>query len=136
MVVLHSVLMIERLKRAGDVGKELGQEVFDAFCRDMDQSLRELGFGDQSVPKRMKQLGEGFYGRSEAYGRSIGDATLFAEALTRNVFPDAPDASPALPLAQYALAVANALKATPDAELLKGRASFPDARTFASAGAV
>src|SRR4029079_1330843 len=85
MVVLHSILIIDRLKRSGVAGKELGQEVFDAFCRDMDQSLRELGFGDQSVPKRMKQLGESFYGRAEAYGRALGDHAGLAAALGRNV---------------------------------------------------
>ena len=69
MVVLHTVLTIDRLKRDGERGGALGQHVFDDFCRDMDQSLRELGFGDMAVPKRMKKLGESFYGRAEAYGR-------------------------------------------------------------------
>src|SRR6185312_15985139 len=62
MVVLHTVLLVERLRQDGATGRELGQVVFDTFCRDMDQSLRELGHGDMAVPKRMKKIGESFYG--------------------------------------------------------------------------
>ncbi|CAN5350965.1 ubiquinol-cytochrome C chaperone family protein [soil metagenome] len=133
MVVLHSILAIDRLKRAGAEGKELGQEVFDAFCRDMDQSLRELGFGDQSVPKRMKQLGESFYGRAEAYGRTLGDQAGLAAALGRNVFPDSPDTEKTRPLARYAMAVAEGLTGARDADLLAGRVSFPPVDEFAGA---
>ena len=80
MVVLHTVLVIERLRREGEAGSALGQRIFDDFCRDMDQSLRELGFGDLGVPKRMKKMGESFYGRAEAYGRTLGDRAGLAEA--------------------------------------------------------
>jgi len=57
MVVLHTVLVIERLRQGGAAGRT-GSTGIDSFCRDMDQSLRELGFGDLAVPKRMKKLGE------------------------------------------------------------------------------
>lgn len=134
MVVLHSVLVIDRLKRAGAGGRELGQEVFDAFCRDMDQSLRELGFGDQSVPKRMKQLGGSFYGRAEAYGRTLGDETGLAAALGRNVLSDSPATEAARPLARYAMAVAEALGQASNADVMAGRLSFPAVSEFAGAG--
>jgi len=135
MVVLHGVLLIDRLTRAGTRGKELGQGVFDAFCRDMDQSLRELGFGDQAVPKRMKQLGESFYGRAEAYGRHLGDLDTLAAAIGRNVFADAANPVASAALGAYAAAVAERLTRLPDAELLAGRASFPAVEEFAPAGA-
>jgi cytochrome b pre-mRNA-processing protein 3 len=131
MVVLHSYLVIDRLKRAGMAGKAMGQEVFDEFCRDMDQSLRELGFGDMAVPKRMKQLGESYYGRAEAYGQSLGDPARLAAAIGRNVFPEAANAVTANALAAYAMAAAEQLTGLPDAVLLAGRAEFPDAAAFA-----
>ena len=53
----------------------------------MDQSLRELGFGDMAVPKRMKKLGESFYGRAEAYGRMLAAEGRLAAAIARHVFP-------------------------------------------------
>jgi cytochrome b pre-mRNA-processing protein 3 len=43
--------------------------VFDAFCRDMDHNLREMGISDQGVPRQMQQVGEAFYGRAQAYER-------------------------------------------------------------------
>ena len=52
MVVLHVVLVLERLE-----DKAMGQRIFDLYCKDMDQSLREMGVGDLGVPKRMKMSG-------------------------------------------------------------------------------
>lgn len=133
MVVLHTVLVIRRLRHEGSDGATLGQLVFDAFCHDMDQSLRELGFGDLAVPKRMKKLGESFYGRAEAYGRTLDDRVKLAEAIARNVFPDGATTAHAARLADYAVAGAAALAATPIAELGQGATVFPDPATFAEA---
>jgi cytochrome b pre-mRNA-processing protein 3 len=134
MVVLHAVLMLERLRREGEKGKPVSQAVFDDFCRDMDQSLRELGFGDQAVPKRMKQLGENFYGRAHAYSAAAGDHALLTAAIARNVFGDTEAASAeAHRLAHYALAVDAALADVSWADLAAGRVAFPDPAGFAEA---
>lgn len=133
MVVLHTVLVIRRMRQEGGDGAALGQLVFDAFCRDMDQSLRELGFGDLAVPKRMKKLGESFYGRAEAYGRTLDDRAMLAEAIARNVFPDGATTASAGRLADYAVAAAAALSATPVARLGEGATVFPDPAIFAKA---
>ena len=125
MVVLHTVLVIDRLRKDGEAGAALGQLVFDDFCRDMDQSLRELGFGDMAVPKRMKKLGESFYGRAEAYGRTLADKGGLAEAIARNVFPDSVASVGASRLADYAIAVAAVLAETPLASIGEGRVPFP-----------
>ena len=133
MVVLHTILVIERLRREGAAGSAFGQRIFDDFCRDMDQSLRELGFGDLGVPKRMKKMGESFYGRAEAYGRTLGDRTGLAEAIARNVFPDSPTTAPASRLADYAIATAAALAETPVDRIGEGAIAFPDPAGFAEA---
>ncbi len=135
MVVLHMVLVVERLRQEGTEGTALGQLVFDDFCRDMDQSLRELGFGDMAVPKRMKKLGESYYGRAEAYGRTLADRAKLAEAIARNVFPDSAASADAGRLADYAMAAAADLAKTPVASLGEGRVAFPDPAGFAEAEA-
>ena len=135
MVVLHAVLVIERLRREGEAGTALGQLVFDNFCKDMDQSLRELGFGDLGVPKRMKKMGESFYGRAEAYGRTLGDRTELAAAIARNVFPDDATTASASRLADYAIAAAAVLAETPLARIAEGAVAFPDPAAFAEAAA-
>jgi cytochrome b pre-mRNA-processing protein 3 len=94
LVVLHLVLVLGRLRlAAGQTGsdrraRELGQGLFDTFCRDMDNNLREMGVGDLSVPKQMKRLGEAFYGRQQAYDAALAnnDEVGLTAAIARNVF--------------------------------------------------
>ena len=88
MIVLHLVLLLRRLREGQASHRELAQAVFDAFCRDMDDNLREMGISDQGVPREMHKVGEAFYGRAQAYEAALGapgDAGL-AAALARNVY--------------------------------------------------
>jgi cytochrome b pre-mRNA-processing protein 3 len=86
MLVLHLVLFC-RCVREGP-HRTLGQEVFDRFCLDMDHSLREMGVSDQAVPRRMRTIGEAFYGRAARYEAALAEAgnEALAAALARNVF--------------------------------------------------
>lgn len=94
MIVLHAFLFFQRLKDEDASAKEFAQEVFDAFFEDMDGALRELGVGYQAVPKRIKKMGEAFYGRVSAYDIALesalkdGDLSPLSDALHRNIFPD------------------------------------------------
>ena len=92
MVVLHLVLVLRRLEAEPPLGRELGQSLFDWFCSDMDGNLREMGVGDLAVPRRMRKIGEAFFGRQAAYTAALssGDAQSLSAALARNVF-DAPE---------------------------------------------
>jgi cytochrome b pre-mRNA-processing protein 3 len=134
MVVLHTVLLVERLQQDGESGRQLGQFIFDTFCSDMDQSLRELGHGDMAVPKRMKEIGESFYGRLEAYrvGLREGESNL-SRALARNVLPDQAADDKIAGLARYVVAAAEMLAAAPAERLMAGHAGFPDPTPFARA---
>jgi cytochrome b pre-mRNA-processing protein 3 len=91
MIVLHLVLFLNRLKldslAAKSRERSLGQEVFNLFCRDMDDNFREMGVGDLAVPREMRKVGEAFYGRAAAYEAALAadDRALIA-ALTRNIF--------------------------------------------------
>src|SRR4051812_47939721 len=107
MVLLHTVLVLRRLQDGAPKEATVGQAVFDWFCTDMDRSLRELGIGDIGVPKRMRQVGEAFYGRAQVYNDCIarGDAVALAEALRRNILKGAAGDGPQL-LARYTLAAA------------------------------
>ena len=132
MVVLHTVLVVDSLGRRGEVGDAIGQRVFDRFCADMDQSLRELGVGDLSVPRRMRQMAQGYYGRAEAYRRGLaaGNATTLAQAIGRNVF-NSDDAAPSAVLARYALAAAGAIANAVSPEVSGAALPFPDPAAFA-----
>jgi len=138
MVVLHAVLLIRRLEMGGESARAAGQRVFDHFCRDMDNSLREMGIGDLSVPKHMRRVGEAYFGRMAAYqvGLSANDAAALAEAIERTVFGGNNASPPAHALAVYALAVAESLAKQSDESIVSGPLDFPEAEAFFSAGTI
>ncbi len=136
LIVLHLVLLIERF--GGDstaAGHQIGQGLFDAFCRDLDHNLREMGVGDLAVPKRMRQFGEAFYGRQAAYlaAFAAADAGELEKALQRNIFAGADDARGAARLAHYVGAARRQFAAQDDGALRRGQVSFPHPDSIAEA---
>ncbi len=89
LVLAHAAVLVLRLRR-DPADANLAQEFIDAFFKYLDASLREAGVGDLTVPKRMKKLAGGFYGRLKAYeeGLNAGDDSL-AAALIRNALGQA-----------------------------------------------
>src|ERR1700726_4602389 len=134
LVVLHLVLLLNRLDQLSAASRRLGQELFDAFCRDLDANLREMGTGDLAVPKKMQAFAEAFYGRQAAYGAALAaaDARDFEKALARNIFA-AEDCSGAAGLARYARAALRSLEDQDDAALLRGEVVFPKPEAFSHA---
>ena len=129
MVLLHVVLVLRRLRQGEARERALAQGLFDAFCRDMDHNLRELGISDQGLPRHMQRVGEAFYGRARAYEAALDDGTgegALAEALARNVYPDTAGVPSAVALAQYVRKVDEVIGTQPLAALSGGIISFPD----------
>jgi cytochrome b pre-mRNA-processing protein 3 len=132
MLVLHLVLLSRRLGTAGEPARKAGQDVFDLFCAEMDNSLREMGVSDLRVPRRMREMGEAYFGRSAAYeaGLAAGDVDGLAAAFERIVFEGkAPGGMPQA-LARYALASADELRRQDEAAIVAGRPAFPDPARF------
>jgi cytochrome b pre-mRNA-processing protein 3 len=143
LIVLHLVLVLHRLAReeeAGDGGGRgqagvVGQRLFDAFCRDLDDNLREMGVGDLAVPKKMRRFGEAFYGRLAAYRAALAaaDERELETALGRNIFEIAVADARAAQLARYARATARRLDAEEAAVVLAGSLAFPSPESFVHA---
>jgi cytochrome b pre-mRNA-processing protein 3 len=127
MIILHAVLLLSRLEAEGAPARRLGQGVFDAFCSDMDGNLREMGVGDVAVPRKMKAIGEAFYGRKRAYEAAMAAPGLdqLVAALARNVYDGLPGAA-AEQLAAYVQDARRTLAATETSVLDQGRIDFPD----------
>jgi cytochrome b pre-mRNA-processing protein 3 len=126
LIVLHLTLFLERL--AADEGlRALGQGVFDAFCRDMDHNLREMGVGDLAVPKEMRRMGEAFYGRAEAYRAALAAPSdqALAETLARNIYGGSSPAEAAR-LAAYMREAVRQLERQDLASLAAGHLNFPE----------
>ena len=133
LIVLHLVLVLRRLAELQQ-GSRLGQRLFDRFCQDLDDNLREMGIGDLAVPKHMRRFGEAFYGRQAAYLRALeaADERDFENALARNMLEGA-GADGVARLARYARAVIGELDAQEEGALMCGELAFPDPEAFADA---
>jgi cytochrome b pre-mRNA-processing protein 3 len=103
LLTLHVILLVDRLKDGRAEAAVVRQILFDVYVGNLDAALREMGVGDLAVGKRMRKLGEAFYGRAracEAAFKALPDVETLQAALARTVFEGAPEAEPAA-LADY-----------------------------------
>lgn len=126
---LHTVLLLERLRLQGDRASETSQALFDVYLKNLDDALREMGVGDLSVGKKMRRLGEAFYGRVKSYMtamEALPDAAPLEALLARTVYEGLPD-PPARAMADYVLAQREALAVSPLEALLAGEVRWATA---------
>jgi len=135
LIVLHMVLLLDRLGRHDGAGRAMGQQLFDRFCRDLDDNLREMGVGDLAVPKQMRRFGEAFYQRQAAYlaAFAAADACELEKAFLRNIFQGTKREAGAARLARYAREASAQVEAQEESALLRGEAVFPDPASIAEA---
>ena len=129
MVVLHVVLVVRRLREGNGKQATLAQALFDAFCSDMDENLREMGISDQGVPKHMQRVGEAFYGRANAYEAALraNRDRVLVEALLRNIYAGEAEAEvAAMALAHYVKGAAQHLAEQELKGLEAGTVRFPE----------
>lgn len=126
LYTLHIVLVLHRLKGQGAAAPEVAQALFDAYVRSLDDALREMGVGDLSVGKKMRKLGEAFYGRVKSYDEAFAalpETAPLRALIGRTVYMDVehePDA-----LAAYALAAMQALRDQPLQAVLDADLAWP-----------
>lgn len=127
---LHVVLLIDRLRaadtQARDDIREVSQALFDTYVKSLDHALREMGVGDLSVGKKMRKLGEAFYGRCKSYETAFAalpDEALLLALLARTVYAGV-EAPPVERLAAYVLAQRAALVAQPLEALAAGEVAW------------
>jgi cytochrome b pre-mRNA-processing protein 3 len=119
---LHVVLLLDRLTDPDPRAKEVSQALFDTYVKALDHALREMGVGDLSVGKKMRKLGEAFFGRVKSYHTAFAvlpEAGPLRDLLTRTVYEGAQTtATPAL--AAYVLRQREQLAAQPLEAVLAG----------------
>jgi cytochrome b pre-mRNA-processing protein 3 len=127
MLSIAMILFFRRTRTSPTSGQEIAQEIVDAFFQDIDYSIRELGIGDNTVPKRMKKLAGMFYGRLEAYSAALdtGDLDRLAVALKRNIHPETSAEIDMSGLAHWMSAAETHLSALPEETIATGMATFP-----------
>ncbi|NWJ22825.1 ubiquinol-cytochrome C chaperone family protein [Rhizobium sp. RM] len=128
MLAAVMILYFRRTKTSDVSGQEIAQEIVDAFFQDLDHSMRELGIGDQGVPKRMKKFAGMFYGRLESYAAALdaSDSAALAAALKRNIYPQSDEAAPdMMALAQWMMKASDVLSAQSEDRVATGSLTPP-----------
>jgi cytochrome b pre-mRNA-processing protein 3 len=129
LYLVHVAALVNRLRGEGPRARETNQVLFDAFLKGLDDALREMGVGDLSVGKKMRRLGEAFYGRAKGYAAALDEAADphdLPSLIGRTVFAEAADpAVAAAPLAAYVRRLAHDLAGQDAEALLAGRVRFP-----------
>jgi|TARA_B110000483_G_C17900291_1_gene429031 cytochrome b pre-mRNA-processing protein 3 len=94
LIILHSFVVFNFFILINDKQSNLPQLLFDHMFSDFDSNLREMGFGDIAVNKRMKQFIKAFYGRISNYSKSLSqfkklnDSTMLKETVAKNIYKD------------------------------------------------
>jgi cytochrome b pre-mRNA-processing protein 3 len=122
MICLHMALLFRRLRSESKEVRDFSQAVFDLFFTDMDRSLREMGAGDLAVPKKIRKMGNIFYGLLSSLNEAMdrNDEAGVEAVLARNLFESA-SAPSAGQLAAYLFAEAARLDAQPLEAIIAGR---------------
>ena len=123
---LHVFLLLERFKAQGEQAAEVSQALCDTYISALDNTLREMGMGDEGVSKRMRRLGEAFYGRIRSYEAALAplpDTAALEAMLVRTVYADA-DASGAPRMAAYIVAQRLTLAGQPTERLCAGEVTW------------
>ncbi len=127
---LHVALLLLRLKGQGASAADTAQHLFDAYVRSLDDALREMGVSDVTVGKKMRKLGEAFYGRMRSYDEALEglpQTRMLEELIARTVFEGRSDAA-VQALVDYVVQTVAILAAQPLAGLLEGQATWPEVR--------
>lgn len=86
MILLHSFMILTRLREGGEGMQNLAQTIYDVMFVDMDRSVREMGIGDLSVGRHVRRMMKAFNGRMAAYEAARGDDAAMCDALRRNLY--------------------------------------------------
>lgn len=120
---IHVFLFLQRCREEPAL-QPIAQDVVDRFIIDVEQSIRELGVGDPSVPKRMRKLAGIFYERVAAYDAALdGSQTPIAHlaaTLQARVVPAEAGEGVALRLATYMAGMRTRFHATTATAILSG----------------
>ena len=126
LYTLHVVVLLDRLRRQSPRAAETAQALFDTYVSALDHALREMGVGDLSVGKKMRRLGEAFFGRVKSYEaafQALPETAELEAVIARTVYAEG-DPAHAPALAAYASRQRTVLAGQALEALLEGRVDW------------
>lgn len=128
LIILLMFPLLERLQGGTPAEREIARLVCETFITDIDDSLREMGVGDLSVPRKVKRAAQALGERCLAYRRAAA-APEPVPALARELAATVPglEGRPedAEALSRLALSILAGLRAVPTGSLLGEPLTFP-----------
>lgn len=121
MLMLHVGLAVHRLSREA-AGRETARKLSELFIDDMERSMREIGYDDSGLKRRLKKVIGAFYGRAEATAAALASDELakLDDTLVRNVYAGVADPLRVARLASHVREFAKRLSDTPVERLAAG----------------
>jgi len=92
LIIFHAFIIFFYYKNLKSKTSTISQDLFDLMFADFENNLREMGFGDIAVNKKMKVFITAFYGRIAQYSKGIenymsnGDKSLIQQAILNNIY--------------------------------------------------
>ena len=92
LIIFHAFIVFYYYKKLYGKKSQISQELFDIMFADFENNLREMGFGDIAVNKKMKVFITAFYGRIAQYNKGIEvyrvdhDKSLLQETILNNIY--------------------------------------------------
>jgi len=92
LIIFHAFIIFFYYKNLKQGKSSISQELFDFMFSDFENNLREMGFGDIAVNKKMKVFITAFYGRLAQYSKGIdiynndGDISLLQQTILNNIY--------------------------------------------------
>ena len=92
LIIFHAFMIFYFYKIKNKKKSDFSQKLFDYMFGDFENNLREMGFGDIAVNKKMKVFVKAFYGRLAQYNKSIdikrdqGDKSLLHQTILNNIY--------------------------------------------------
>ena len=92
LIILHAFIIFFYYKNLNNEKSKISQDLFDFMFSDFENNLREMGFGDIAVNKKMKVFITAFYGRLAQYSKGTdiyrinGDKTLLRQTILNNIY--------------------------------------------------
>lgn len=128
MIVLHLFLLQHKLLEDANQATEFSQLLSEAFFRDLDRNLREMGVADTGVSHRIKKMGKAYHGRLQVYSAATGNHQAMCAALARNLYGTLKEGDVAVlsRMAQYIEKTQQKLQQTPLETVLAAQFKWPD----------
>ena len=92
LIIFHAFIIFFYYKNLKQGKSRISQELFDFMFGDFENNLREMGFGDIAVNKKMKVFITAFYGRIAQYSKGVdvyktkGDKSLLHQTILNNIY--------------------------------------------------